>query len=69
MPLRPTYIQLQMADQTFREIKGIVTDVPVKIDDHFVYTDVDTVFGHVSFDTHLELMICRSVGGAVVTSL
>ena len=39
MPLRPTYIQLQMADQTFREVKGTVTDVPVKIDDHFVYTD------------------------------
>jgi len=28
---------------------------------------VDTVFGHVSFDTHLELM--RSADGAVVTSL
>jgi len=39
MPLKPTYIQLQMADQTFREVKGIVTDVPVKIDDHFVHTD------------------------------
>jgi len=39
MPLKPTYIQLQMADQTFREVKGIVIDVLVKIDDHFVYTD------------------------------
>jgi len=39
MPLKPTYIQLQMADQTFREVKGTVTDVPVKIDDHFIYTD------------------------------
>jgi len=39
MPLNPTYIQLQMADQTFREVKGIVTDVPVKIDDYFVHTD------------------------------
>ena len=38
MSLKPTYIQLQMADQTFREVKGIVIDVPVKIDDHFVYT-------------------------------
>jgi len=38
-PLKPTYIQLQMVDQTFREFKGIVTDVPIKIDDHFVYTD------------------------------
>ena len=32
-----------MADQTFREVKGIVTDVPVKIDDHFVYTDFQVV--------------------------
>jgi len=36
MPLKPTYIQLKMAHQTFREIRGIVIDVPVKIDDHFV---------------------------------
>jgi len=35
MPLNPTYIQLHMADQTFRKVEGIVTDVPVKIDDHF----------------------------------
>jgi len=39
MPLKPTYIQLQMADQTFRKVEGTVTDVPVKIDDHFVHTD------------------------------
>ena len=39
MPLKPTYIQLQMADQIFRDVKGTVTDVLVKIDDHFVYTD------------------------------
>ena len=43
MPLKPTYIQLQMADQTFREVKGTVTDVPVKIDDHFVYTDFQVI--------------------------
>ena len=43
MPLRPTYIQLQMADQTFREVKGIVSVVPVKIDDRFVYTDFQVV--------------------------
>jgi len=30
---------------------------------------VDTVFGHVSFDTHLELIRCKSADGAVVTSL
>ena len=32
-----------MADQTFREVKGILTDVPVKIDDHFVYTDFQVI--------------------------
>jgi len=31
MPLKPTYIQLQMVDQTF------------KIDDHFVYTDFQVI--------------------------
>ena len=30
---------------------------------------VDTIFGRVSFDTHLELMKCRSADGAMVTSL
>ena len=30
---------------------------------------VDTIFGHVSLDAHLELMKCRSVGGKMVTSL
>ena len=29
----------------------------------------NTVFGHVSFDTHLELMKCKSADGAMVTSL
>ena len=43
MPLKQTYIQLQMADQTFREVKGIVTDVPIKIHDHFVYTDFQVI--------------------------
>jgi len=43
MPLKPTYIQLQMADQTFQEVKSTVTDVPVKIDDHFVYTDFQVI--------------------------
>ena len=32
-----------MADQMFREVKGTVTDVPVKIDDHFVYTDFQVI--------------------------
>jgi len=43
MPLKPTYIQLQMADQTFRKVEGIVTDVPIKIDDHFVHTDFQII--------------------------
>ena len=32
-----------MVDQTFREVKGTVTDVRVKIDDHFVYTDFQVI--------------------------
>jgi len=39
MPIKPTYNQLQMVDQTFQKVEGIVTDVPIKIDDHFVHTD------------------------------
>jgi len=39
MPLQPTYIQLQMANQTFRKVEGIVIDVLVKINDHFVHID------------------------------
>ena len=32
-----------MADQTFRKVEGIVTDVPVKIDDHFVHIDFQVI--------------------------
>jgi len=32
-----------MADQTFRKVEGIATDVPVKIDDHFVHTDFQVI--------------------------
>jgi len=32
-----------MVDQTFRKVKGIVTDVPVKIDNHFVHTDFQVI--------------------------
>jgi hypothetical protein len=39
MPLYPTYVQLQMADQSFRFPEGIAKDVPVKINDHYVLTD------------------------------
>jgi len=56
MPLKPTYIQLQMADQTFREVKGTVTDVPVKIDDHFVYTDFQVIdMGEDEYDSPIIL--------------
>jgi len=51
MPLKPTYIQLQMADQTFRKVEGIVTNVPVKIDDHFVHTDFQVIdMGEAEYD-------------------
>jgi len=43
MPLKPTYIQLQMADQTFRKVEGIATDIPIKIDDNFVHTDFQVI--------------------------
>ena len=33
----------KMADQSFRKVEGIVTDVPVKIDDHFVHTDFQVI--------------------------
>jgi len=32
-----------MANQTFRKVEGIVTDLPVKIDDHFVHTDFQVI--------------------------
>jgi len=45
-----------MADQTFREVKGIVTDVPVKIDDHFVYTDFQVIdMGEDEYDPSIIL--------------
>jgi len=43
MPLKPTYIQLQMADQTFRKVEGIVTDVHIKIDNHCFHTDFQVI--------------------------
>jgi hypothetical protein len=38
-PLYPTYMQLQMVDQSIRFPKGITRDVMVKIQDHFVPAD------------------------------
>jgi len=32
-----------MADQTFRKVEGIVTDVPIKIDDNFVHIDFQVI--------------------------
>jgi hypothetical protein len=39
MPLEPTYAQLQMADQTFHFVEGLVKDVPIQIDGHFIPID------------------------------
>ena len=38
-PLFPTYMQLQMADQSIRFPKGIARDVIVRIQDHYAPTD------------------------------
>jgi hypothetical protein len=39
MPLDPTYVQLQMANQSFHFMDGIAKNVPIQIDDHFIPTD------------------------------
>jgi len=45
-----------MVDQTFQEVKGIVTDVPIKIDDHFVYIDFQViVMGEDEYDPPIIL--------------
>jgi len=38
-PLFPTYMQLQMADQSIRFSEGIVKDVMVRIHDHYALAD------------------------------
>ena len=38
-PLFPTYIQLQMADQSIRFLEGISKDIMVRIQDHYVPVD------------------------------
>ena len=38
-PLFPTYMQLQMADQSIRFLEGIAKDVMVRIHNHFAPTD------------------------------
>jgi len=58
MPLQPTYIQLQMVDQTFRKVEGIVTDVLVKIKDNFVHTDFQVIdMGEDEYDPPIILRI------------
>jgi len=39
MSLHSTFVQLQMADQTYQFPEGIAKDVRVQIDDHFIPTD------------------------------
>jgi hypothetical protein len=39
MHFKPTYAQLQKVDQIFRFVEGLVKDVPIQIDDHFISTD------------------------------
>jgi len=39
MPLDPTYVQLQLVDQSFRFVDGIAKNVPVQIEDHYVTTN------------------------------
>jgi hypothetical protein len=38
-PLFPTYMQLQIVDQSIRFLKGIAKDVMVGIQDHYIPTD------------------------------
>jgi hypothetical protein len=52
-PLYPTYVQLQMADQTFWFPEGIVKDVMVQIHDHYVPTDFMVLnMGEEEYDPH-----------------
>ena len=39
MPLGPTYVQLQLADQSFCFVDGIAKNIPIQIEDHYVPTD------------------------------
>ena len=38
-PLFPTYMQLQMANQTIQFLEGIAKDIMVKIQDYYVPAD------------------------------
>jgi len=47
-----------MVDQTFRKVEGIVTGVPIKIDDHFVHTDFQVIdMGEDEYDPPIILGI------------
>jgi len=39
MPMDSTYAQLQMAEQPFHFVEGIVKNILVQIDDHYIPTD------------------------------
>ena len=38
-PLFPTYMQLQMVDQTIQFLEGIEKDIMVRIQDHYIPVD------------------------------
>ena len=55
-PLFPTYMQLQMADQSIQFPKGIAKDVIVRIHDHYAPTDFMVLYmGEEEDDTPIIL--------------
>jgi hypothetical protein len=54
-PLCPTYLQLQLVDQSFRFLEGIAKDVAVKITDHEVPTNFMVLDMGEEDDVHLIL--------------
>jgi flagellar biosynthesis GTPase FlhF len=54
-PMYRTYVQLQMADQSFRRPEGVVKDVMVKIRDHYIPTDFMVLDMGEEDDVHLIL--------------
>ena len=56
LPLFPTYMRIQMADQSLKVPEGIAKDVPVKIQDHYVLTDFLVIdMGEEEYDPPLVL--------------
>jgi hypothetical protein len=54
-PMYRTYVQLQMADQSFRRPEGVVKDIMVKLRDHYVPTDFMVLDMGEEDDIHLIL--------------